>query len=202
MRLALPPTHRTGADIQQDPIRLRNALATAERELVVLGWRTADAEDLLDPARQLIGDRHFWRHQTDGLAPFIGSGVLRTFRVPITFEELAVVSTQFHLRPPLPLIGAEVFWLSALRSHGLRPPRTMRIRPLSVDLPAYSPFSQNAVRLFRGSRHAIAAVDTGHPPTSKAEALAHKDPEKQLQAAAGPIDRTDEHSPVPRARRR
>jgi len=49
MRLALPPTHRTGADIQQDPIRLRNALATAERELVVLGWRTADAEDLLDP---------------------------------------------------------------------------------------------------------------------------------------------------------
>ncbi len=45
------PTHRAGADIQQDPIQLRNALAAVERELVVVGWRTADAEDLLDPAR-------------------------------------------------------------------------------------------------------------------------------------------------------
>ncbi len=155
------PTHRAGADIEQDPIRLRNAVAAAERELVVLGWRAADAEDLLDPARQLIGDRHFWRHQTDGLALFIAPGVFRTFRVPTTLDEVAVVSTQFHLRPLLPLVGAEAFWLLAL--------------------------SQNAVRLFRGSRHAVAAVDTRHTPTSMAEALAHEDPEKQLQVrSAGP----------------
>lgn len=150
------PTHRAGAGVEQDPIRFRNLLAATERELTGLGRLREDIKDLLDPADQLLGNRDWWSHQADGLAVFIAPGEFRAFRAPIAFEELAVVSPRFHLRPLLPLLaGDEVFWVLAL--------------------------SQNAVRLFRGSRQAISEVDIGLTPTSMAEALKYEDPERQLQ---------------------
>ena len=156
------PTHQAGAEVEQDPIRFRNLLASAERELTELGWRRGDIEELLGPADQLHGNGEWWSHQAAGLAAFIAPGVFRAVRAPIAFEELAVVGPRFHLRPLLPLIsGDEVFWVLAL--------------------------SQNAVRLFRGSRQAITEVDIGQTPTSMAEALAHEDPERQLQVwTSGP----------------
>jgi len=156
------PTHRAGAEVEQDPIRFRNLLASAERELTELGWRRGDIEELLGPADQLHGNGEWWSHQAAGLAVFIAAGVFRAFRAPIAFEELAVVSPRFHLRPLLPLVtGDELFWVLAL--------------------------SQNAVRLFRGSGQAIAEVDIGQTPTSMAEALAYEDPERQLQVwTSGP----------------
>lgn len=156
------PTHRAGAEVEQDPIRFRNLLAAAERELTELEWRRGDIEELLDVANQLHGNGEWWSHQAAGLAVFIAPGVFRAFRAPIAFEELAVVSPRFHLRPLLPLItGDELFWVLAL--------------------------SQNAVRLFRGSRQAIMEVDIGQTPTSMAQALAHEDPERQLQVwTSGP----------------
>ena len=156
------PAHRAGAGVEQDPIRFRNLLAAAERELAEFGWRRGDIKELLDPAHRLLSNRDWWSHQADGLAVFIAAGVFRAFRAPIAFEELAVVSPRFHLRPLLPLVtGDELFWVLAL--------------------------SQNAVRLFRGSRQAIAEVDIGQTPTSMAEALAYEDPERQLQVwTSGP----------------
>ncbi|HUP75200.1 MAG TPA: hypothetical protein VM282_19305 [Acidimicrobiales bacterium] len=150
------PTHRAGADVGQDPVRLRNLLATAERELASLDTDRRDVDELLMPARNLLDDPDFWRFQADGLALFLAPGVFRLFRAVLAFDELAVVSTQFHVRPLLPLLsGDEAFWLLAL--------------------------SQNVVRLFHCSRHTITPTDTGDTPTSIAEALAHEDPEKQLQ---------------------
>ena len=156
------PTHRAGAEVEQDPIRFRNLLAATERELSELGWRRGDIEELLDPADQLHENGEWWSHQAAGLAVFIAPGVFRAVRAPIAFEELAVVASRFHLRPLLPLItGDELFWVLAL--------------------------SQNAVRLFRASRPAITEVDIGQTPTSMAEALAYEDPERQLQVwTSGP----------------
>ncbi|MEO8692218.1 MAG: hypothetical protein ABI658_01805 [Acidimicrobiales bacterium] len=156
------PAHRSGAAIEQDPIRLRNLLAASERELGVLGWSPRDIDNLLTPAHKLVADDDYWRHQSAGLAVFVAPGVFRAFRAPIAFAELAVVSTQFHIRPLIPLVSdTEIFLVLAL--------------------------SQNAVRLFRGNSNSIAQVDIGDTPTSMAEALAHEDPEKQFQArTAGP----------------
>lgn len=163
------PTHRASADIQQDPVRLRNLVAEARQELATLGRRPRDIDELLAPADRLAGDRDFWRHQSDGLAVFLAPGVMRTFRAPIAFAELAVVATKFLLRPLLPLLMEdESFWVLAL--------------------------SQNTVGLFQGSRHAVAEVDTGRTPTSMAEALAHEDPEKQLQVrSTGPTSTGQYH---------
>lgn len=156
------PTHRAGPGVEQDPIRFRNLLAAAERELSELDWRRGDIEELLEPAERLLSNRDWWSHQAAGLAVFIAPGAFRAFRAPIAFEELAVVSPRFHLRPLLALVtGDELFWVLAL--------------------------SQNAVRLFRGSRQAIAEVDIGRTPASMAEALAYEEPERQLQVwTSGP----------------
>lgn len=156
------PTHRAGGEVEQDPIRFRKLLVAVERELSELGWRRGEIKDLLGPAEQLLGNREWWRHQAAGLAVFIAPGSFRALRAPIAFEELAVVSPRFHLRPLLPLATAdELFWVLAL--------------------------SQNAVKLFRGSRWSMTEVDIGQTPASMAEALAHEDPEQQLQVwTSGP----------------
>jgi hypothetical protein len=78
VRVLYLPTHRAGVAIEQDPIRLRNLLEATERELVGMGWRPGDAEKQLVPARPLLKDRDVWRHQADGLAPFIAPRFFRT----------------------------------------------------------------------------------------------------------------------------
>lgn len=156
------PTHRFGPRVAEAPLRLRNLLASAERELVALGGPKTSVERLLEPIRHVVTDQVFWRHQSDGLALFCSPDGLRTYRLAQPFPELAVVSPRFHLRPLLPLLSPdEPFLLLAL--------------------------SQNATRLYRLTSAGITPLDTGRMPTSIAEALAHEDPEKQLQVrTAGP----------------
>ena len=65
------PTHRAGAETRQDPIRLKNLIGEARDLLLAKGLRAAEADVILAPARDLLGDGVFWRHQGDGLAVFL-----------------------------------------------------------------------------------------------------------------------------------
>ncbi len=62
------PTHRAGTETQHDPIRLKNLLRRAEERLVAKGLCAKEAEDLIEPPRELLSDSVFWRYQSDGLA--------------------------------------------------------------------------------------------------------------------------------------
>jgi hypothetical protein len=149
-------THRTGAEIQQDPIRLKNLLKEAEEALVTMGLRSPEAGELLEPAQELQADYEFWQHQSDGLAILISSGLFRAYRLPIEFEELVVVTDRFHVKPLLPLLSGDGrFYVLAL--------------------------SQNEVRLLQGTRYSVVEVDLEDVPKSLTEALRYDDPEKQLQ---------------------
>ncbi len=154
------PTERAGQG--QDPTRLANLLSAAAAELRTLGYDDTVAEDVLAPARELHGDREFWRHQADGLAVLLAPGLARTIRTATPFTETCVVSSRLHLRPLLGVVsGDRSFWLLAI--------------------------SQNSVRLFHGSRHTLAEVTPEGVPADMDEALAFEDPEKQLQVrSAGP----------------
>lgn len=150
------PTHRAGAEIQQDPIRLRNLLRQAEDRLIAAGMRTPDAQEILNQTEVLLTDGLFWRHQSDGLAMFLAPGYFRHFRLPLQFEELVILGDRFHIKPLLPMFSEEGhFYLLAL--------------------------SQNSVRLLEGTRYSIDELDTGSLPESLADALKWDDPEKQLQ---------------------
>lgn len=150
------PTHRLSDQIEQDPIRFKNLVNQSEERLVDAGLRAPEARTLLEPLRELVDSRPFWRHQSDGLAVFISPSVFRYQRLPLNFKELVVVSDRFHLKPLLPLLSGDG-------------------RFLLLTL------SQQEIRLLRGSRHSIGEVDLHDIPKSLHEALRWDDPERRLQ---------------------
>lgn len=154
------PTHRGGAESQQDQIRFKNLFREAEEGLLQRGLRSPHVNDLLKPAQKLLKDASFWQHQIDGLAVFLCQNVFQYFRFPHRFEELVVVTDRFHLKPLLTLlIRDERFYILAL--------------------------SQNQVRLLQGSRFSISEVKLEGVPESLADVLKFDGPEKQLQLHTG-----------------
>ena len=158
------PAHRAGTDTrsydQRDVVRFKNLLREAERRLIGGGARAREAEDLLEPARRLLDDLDFWQYQGDGLAVFVAPGAMRSFRVPVRFEELVVVAPSFHVKPLLALLtGDGLFYVLAL--------------------------SQNQVRLLAGTRDHLGEVALPDGPKSLADALRYDDPERQLQFHTG-----------------
>jgi hypothetical protein len=149
------PTHRAGRDQQQGPIRLKNLMNEAEKKLQEFGVRRPEIEEMIRPAEEILLDRDFWQHQSDGLAAFLASGFSKFHRLPGRFDELAVVSNSFYVKPLLPLVNSDKdFYVLAL--------------------------SLNKVRLFRGSRDTFQEVELKGMPTSMAEALQIEDLQKNL----------------------
>ena len=154
------PTHRKGRATEQDPIRFRNLLREVEERLLEKGLRTPDVRQMLKPAQALSEEPGFWRHQSDGLALFFTSDTIHSYRVPLPFEELVVISNRFHLKPLLPLFASDGhFYILAL--------------------------SQNQVRLLEGTRHRVDEIELEDVPESMADALQYERFEKQLQFHTG-----------------
>lgn len=154
------PTHRAKPETQQDPIRFKNLLAEAEKRLIAAGLRSPDAKQLLEPAQKLLDDSVFWRYRSDGLAVFLAPDFFRFYTLPIYFEELVVTTKRFHLKPLLQMFAdAGSFYILAL--------------------------SQNAVRLFQGTKYNINELFPLGIPDSLDDALNEHDPQRQLQFHTG-----------------
>lgn len=154
------PTHRGGPQTRQDPIRLRNLLDEAGAQLASSGLDPRQQGELLAPWRALLDDGEFWRYLADGLALYGAPGFHRRFRVPLPLDEEVTVGPSFRIRPLLPLLAGDGhFFVLAL--------------------------SQNEVKLYEATRSTIAELPSGPIPSSMAEALAHEDPERQLQLHSG-----------------
>ena len=150
------PTHRTGTDAQQDPIRLKNLLREAENLLSVQGIGRREVQNMLEPASMLVQDFNFWQHQSDGLAIFITSNKVRHYRLPLNFEEFVAVMDHFHIKPLLPLFtGDGQFYILAL--------------------------SQNEVRLLNGTRHSVDQADIGQVGAAWLEAIPSINHQMSLQ---------------------
>ncbi|MGB3768718.1 MAG: hypothetical protein WA947_19345 [Phormidesmis sp.] len=150
------PTHQLGAETQQDPIRLKNQLSKAEKMLAETGVDANDATTLLQPAADLVNNQDFWQHQNTGLALFLSPGKFHQYTVPVSFEELVIVSDQFHIKPLLPLLANDgQFYILAA--------------------------SQNKVGLYQATHNSVQAVDLGSTPLDLATALRYDDPEESIQ---------------------
>jgi hypothetical protein len=150
------PTHRAGREIQQDPIRFKNLLGQAEGHLLANGLPSPRVRELLKPAQELLLDGSFWRHQSDGLVVLVSSDMFRYYCLPYHFDELAVVTDRFHIKPLFRLLSGDgQYYVLAL--------------------------SQNQVKLFQGTRDGLDEVEWRAGPTSLAEALQFDQPEKQPQ---------------------
>jgi hypothetical protein len=105
------PTHKAGREIRQDSIRLRNLLSEVAEQLRA-DRRGPEADALIEPARQLLDDEEFWRHQEHGLAIFIAPGFHRIHKLPIEVPEEYAIGRHFCIRPLLPIVDPTGwFWL-------------------------------------------------------------------------------------------
>jgi hypothetical protein len=157
------PTHRAGAEAQQDPIRFRNLLRRVEGQLAEDGSRVLEIKRVLNPAYELLNDHYLWRHEGDGMAVFVTSGFLRYYQTPEPFNEEVIVARHFYLTPLLALLDDDQhFYVLGL--------------------------SQNGIRLYKGTPHAIAELKlTGLPKTLAASLASFDSPERHLAArSAGP----------------
>lgn len=133
------PTVRVG-DTQQNKIRLKNLLRTAEERLAEHEIRGPEAAGLLAPARDLLDDQTWWEHQEEGLAIFLAKDVFKTFRLPIAPHELVAVEKRFHLKPLFPLFNGDGhFYILCL--------------------------NKREIRLFSGYRFSLQEVDLGDIPS-------------------------------------
>lgn len=101
------PTHEKGREIQQDPIRLKNAIAQAAEELERAGWRGSDIDRMLAEARERTEYSDFWLHQGRALAVLIdGDGSTQFVKLPEETEEIVMVGDRHYLRPLIRIFGS------------------------------------------------------------------------------------------------
>ncbi len=158
------PTHRVGKAVEQNRIRYKNLLRKAEQELKDGGHRRERREELLDPAEKLIEDSLFWENQLDGLAVFSCPGDFRHYRLPVSTQELVVVSDRTHLKPLLsPLSRDEKFYILT--------------------------FSKERVRLLRSKRYGMEASGLPKPTVVTEEVVEFKTVQQELQFYTGTAPR-------------
>ncbi len=150
------PTHEAGAEIQQDPIRLKNQLAEAESQLAQLGIDGKEIQALLKPAADLVDDQSFWQHQKSGLALFLATDWFEYYTVPLDLETATLVGKRFYVKPLLTLATNDnLFYVLAA--------------------------SQNKVGLYQATRNQVHSVSLGDTPESLEVALRYDDPSESLQ---------------------
>lgn len=161
------PAHRTWPEAQQDPIRLRNLLREVEGGLADNGLRRPEAERLLAPAQELLDDEDFWQHQGDGLALFLSEDVRRFWRLPVVFDDLAMVGERFHVKPLLRLLTGDgrflVLALSQDQTRLLQGSR-QRVQELQIDVPQGL---EELLVVHREERQLQWHTGVGHPSTGR-----------------------------------
>jgi len=154
------PTHRKGAEIEQDAIRLKNQIAQLEKRCEEQTIDLSRVEPVIKRLRQLVTDKEFWRFQGEGLGVLADQEDFRLYRLSSAVDEVAHIGERFCLRPLLPAVADEArFYVLVL--------------------------SQNAVKLLSCTRETVSEVDQHDIPTSIADALGYDWEQRSLQFHTG-----------------
>lgn len=167
------PTYRVGTEIQQNSIRFKNLIRQAEGKLAEHGLDRNEIVEFLQPVQEELDREDFWQHQSELLGIFIAKGFLHFYQLPFSFEELVVVSDQFHLKPLMPLLtGDGVFYILAV--------------------------SQKEVRVFECTRYSATEVEVENLPKSLDEALQYdetaKDGQFRISTSRGGTNNSAQHA--------
>jgi hypothetical protein len=112
------PTHRFGEETLQgkDALNLKNQLKEIKSKLELYGLNDNEIETFTKPVTDLIYDKEFWRHQSDGLAIFLSDEVFHKYTIPIYFEEFNYLSNEFYLKPIIPLFNGDgLFYILTIK---------------------------------------------------------------------------------------
>ncbi len=153
----LLPTHRTGKETRQDPIRYGNLLKSASEQLRQQ-TDEATASQILAPAIQIPSEvaNEFWRNGSDGMALFLKRGEAFCFKLPIDMPEISLVADCFFTTPLVSYLqGDNTFLVLAA--------------------------SQNRVTLYSGSKHSLEEIQLDSLPDDMRSALNIDEYQSSLQ---------------------
>ncbi len=145
-------THRSGREVQQGPIRLKNLLKDASQKLKVAGHD----DSILNGLESKPNDNEFWQHQGDGLAIYLTPGDCRMFRLNRTVDEKVFVGESFFVQPLIRQSNSsgEYFVLS---------------------------LSWDEAKLFRASGESLSLIETAALPAKFEELVLPSEREESLQ---------------------
>ena len=112
------PTQRAGKEVLEEKAKgdLKSQWKKVFEKLKAMNVSQEKIDQLGRPVEDLLGDRNFWRHQSDGLAIFVADGYFEHFTVPIKFQTYAHVSDHFYIKPLIPMLNRdERFYLLSLQ---------------------------------------------------------------------------------------
>jgi Bacterial archaeo-eukaryotic release factor family 3 len=182
------PVRQMG-DRTQEMIRFKNHIREAEEQLRSVRSPAGEIRELLEPLRKLTDDHFFWQYQSSGLAVYRSSDHFHTFRLPVSFEDLVVVTDRFQVKPLLRVAtGEDRFYVLALSQK-------------SVRLLHCNRFTQSAVELPREAREVMAAQEDMPEPQLQAHS-AGSGPQAVRMMHGNPAGaETDKHRMLKRFRR-
>jgi len=152
------PTHKMGEEVQQDPIRLKNLLNEAKKQLVSHEVPEKKIKELLEEPRKLLDKPLFWQHNDRGLAIFVSEEDFEYYRIPHEFKERVMVDDHFLITPLVPMISLEgTFCLLAI--------------------------SQKNVRLLKCTRASVEEIELTDSPTNMEEFKKYENFEKNITSA-------------------
>lgn len=112
------PTERAGKEVlqEQGKLRLKSEWKKVHERLKAMDLGQEKIDKLAKPVEELLGDKDFWRHQSDGLAIFLAEGLFEKHSLPVNFETFSYVSNHFYLKPLVPMLNRDSrFYLLALQ---------------------------------------------------------------------------------------
>jgi hypothetical protein len=112
------PTQRAGKEVleEKNALHLKSLWNEVKTKLADQGISKKRIDIIAQPIQDLIDDKSFWRHQSDGLAVFASEGILRKYTLPINFEAHYYIGKEFYLKPLAPVFtGIGQFYLLELQ---------------------------------------------------------------------------------------
>ncbi len=167
------PTQRAGQEVMNEKNRkhLNSQWDEVRKKLKNEEVKDSVIEAIGKPIEELIEDREFWRHQSDGLAVFASEEFFQHFTLPVNFEAYNYISEEFYVKPLIPaLTGDGKFYV------------------LSLQL--------EDVKLFEATKHSITPIEIDDLTPSRLEervGFDYKDKSLQFRTQAEGGDKTQFH---------
>ncbi|SDS33550.1 hypothetical protein [Christiangramia echinicola] len=104
------PTQRGGKEVLEEKNKkhLHSEWTQVKKELKDNNVSDDVIDKIGNPIQQLIEDRDFWRHQSDGLAIFSSPDFFENYTLPVNFEAYHYISEEFYVKPLVPAMTGDV----------------------------------------------------------------------------------------------
>ncbi|MFO7720906.1 MAG: hypothetical protein R6W85_10760 [Gillisia sp.] len=138
------PTQRGGKEVleEQSKSHLKSKMDDIKRKLHKSGHSEEKITKIIAPIRELIQNKDFWRHQSDGLAIFASPGFFEKYTVPVHFEAYEHIANEFYIKPLVPLLSGDGrYYLLAIQVKGVSFYEASKYSITKIDIEDLTPSS-------------------------------------------------------------